>query len=87
MVWLFRKRSLHEKSKNGKLGMLFGGNIWESNPSGTGLAPHTGFEDQEAHRHLSAPSESIAEIGSFVNPKRGQKPFFDSLLTKRGQIK
>lgn len=46
---------------------FFGGNIWESNPSGTGLAPHTGFEDQEAHRHLSAPSESIAEIGSFVN--------------------
>lgn len=29
---------------------LFGGNIWESNPSGTGLAPHTGFEDQEAHQ-------------------------------------
>ena len=49
--------------------MFFGGNIWESNPSGTGLAPHTGFEDQEAHRHLSAPSESIAEIGSFVNLK------------------
>ena len=62
-----RQIGLNEKSKNGKLGTFFGGNIWESNPSGTGLAPHTGFEDQEAHRHLSAPSESIAEIGSFVN--------------------
>ena len=29
---------------------FFGGNIWESNPSGTGLAPHTGFEDQETHQ-------------------------------------
>ena len=24
-------------------------------------APHTGFEDQEIHRHLSAPKESIAQ--------------------------
>ena len=47
--------------------LFSGGNIWESNPSGTGLAPHTGFEDQEVHRHLSAPSESIAEKADFVN--------------------
>ena len=46
---------------------LFGEGMWESNPPRTLLTPHTGFEDQEAHRHLSAPSESIAEIGSFVN--------------------
>ena len=78
--------------------IYFGGNIWESNPSGTGLAPHTGFEDQEAHRHLSAPSESIAEIDCFVNflllftgnvPRDvvNSNNFLYSLLTKRGQIK
>ena len=49
-------------------------------------APHWFYEDQEAHRHLSAPSESIAEIGASSNPQSlGQKPFFDSLLTKRAR--
>ena len=27
-----------------------GGSAWESNPPGTVLAPHTGFEVQEAHQ-------------------------------------
>lgn len=48
---------------------LFGGNIWESNPSGTGLAPHTGFEDQEAHRHLSAPEVSITKLARSVKSR------------------
>lgn len=46
--------------------LFAGGNIWESNPSGTGLAPHTGFEDQEAHRHLSAPEVSIPKFMRLV---------------------
>ena len=27
-----------------------GGSAWESNPPGTVLAPHTGFEDREPHQ-------------------------------------
>ena len=28
-----------------------GGDAWESNPPGALLRPHTGFEDQAAHRN------------------------------------
>ena len=30
--------------------ILIGGSAWESNPPGTVLAPHTGFEVREAHQ-------------------------------------
>jgi len=30
--------------------MTIGGSAWESNPPGTVLAPHTGFEVREAHQ-------------------------------------
>ena len=29
---------------------MFGGSAWESNPPGTVLAPHTGFEVRELHQ-------------------------------------
>jgi len=29
--------------------------MWESNPPGRLLTADTGFEDQEAHQHLSTP--------------------------------
>ena len=32
------------------LWMMNGGSAWESNPPGTVLAPHTGFEVREAHQ-------------------------------------
>ena len=34
----------------GLLWMTIGGSAWESNPPGTVLAPHTGFEVREAHQ-------------------------------------
>ena len=34
--------------------MFSGGSMWESNPPGIKI-PHTGFEDQETHQHLSTP--------------------------------
>ena len=35
--------------------LSFGGGMWESNPPGTLLTPHTGFEDQEAHQSPNYP--------------------------------
>ncbi len=32
------------------ISMVFGGSAWESNPPGTVLAPHTGFEVREPHQ-------------------------------------
>ena len=34
---------------------LSGGSMWESNPPKRELTAITGFEDQEAHQHLSTP--------------------------------
>ena len=46
-----------------------GGNAWESNLPAKGLAPHTGFEVQAAHRHRCAPMWSIQR------PPSGGKAF------------
>jgi len=42
-----------------------GGNVWESNPPGTVLAPQPGFEVRQGHRALSAPA-----VVSFWNRRR-----------------
>jgi len=34
---------------------IFGGSAWESNPPGTFLAPHTGFEVQKILKNDSPP--------------------------------
>jgi integrase len=44
------KKAPMEQRPDRKLLKLYGGSAWESNPPGTVLAPHTGFEVQEAHQ-------------------------------------
>ena len=54
------------KNAPGKMisgGILFGGNMWESNPPGRFLAPLTGFEDRGAHQHPATPMGTHCNMG------------------------
>ena len=47
--------------------MIFSGEgMWESNPPGTLLTPHTGFEDQEAHQSPIYPHIPLFMRNNFI---------------------
>ena len=56
----------------------FGGNMWESNPPRQLFTTLTGFEDQGAHQHPSAP-ECESQYTIAFPKKQWEKAFFPSL--------
>ena len=45
--------------------------MWESNPPGTLLTPHTGFEDQEAHQLPNYPHIDEVKKGALIAKPTG----------------
>lgn len=43
-----------------------GGSMWELNPPERLLTPHIGFEDQEAHQHLSTPMYLFFALNHYI---------------------